>query len=80
MVAEKGAGILEFETAKLTEQMNQLAREADLIGQRGGTFTNRKRVGWQLRRLRFKKATPGKTKRRWQAPWSARSRNEPCVS
>jgi Domain of unknown function (DUF3854) len=66
MVAARFDGIsaFEFGTSELTEQMNRLAREAELIKD-GEEFTNTRRVGWLLKRLRFKKASPGKTHRRW---------------
>ncbi len=67
LVVDKQSGILEFKTAELTRHMNGLARGQDLADSSSEIFTNEKRVGWLLRRLRFQKASPGKTKRRWRA-------------
>ena len=67
MVVEQQTGVLEFKTSELTMRMNGLARGFDLVDSSGEKFTNEKRVGWLLRRLRFEKAPPGKTQRRWCA-------------
>ena len=66
MLEKKQVEVLEFETSTLAMHMELLAEANDLVGPSNDTFTNPRRVGWTLRRLRFQKATPGKTKRRWR--------------
>ena len=56
----------EFETSALTVEVNRLASEADLGDDHFGVFTNVKRIGRQLQRLRFKKAQRTARHKRWQ--------------
>ncbi len=53
------------ETAVLARTMNEIAREAEIVGV-DDDFTNSKKAGWLLQRLRFKKAERAGNKRRWR--------------
>ncbi len=61
----EGKQAMDVETLKVTNEINRLALNADLSTQ-SEDFTNAKKTGRQLSRLRFKKASAGKTKRRWR--------------
>ena len=56
---------LEFGTATLTEKINALAKDEDLGGDHFASFTNVKKVGRLLQRLRFKKGQRTSGQRRW---------------
>jgi hypothetical protein len=60
-----------FSTSQLTDRVNALAREEDLAEQEDATagdgeFTNAKRVGWLLRRLRLDRAPRTAGHKRWE--------------
>ena len=57
---------VEFETSVLCKAMNQLAQEAEVAGQWGEGYTNPKRVGRLLQRLRFTKAQRTSEHKRWK--------------
>ena len=59
------SAFFEFETSEVVQRINRLAQEAE-IASNSEDFTNARRVGWLLKRLRFTKATAGKTRRRWK--------------
>jgi hypothetical protein len=54
----------EFATSELAEFMNNFAKAQDLVAE-DKTFTNSRKVGWLLKRLRFRKA-PNKRTRYWK--------------
>ena len=56
---------LEFETAEVVKRINQHAQENEITND-GEDFTNTRRLGWLLKRMRFQKATKGKTRHRWK--------------
>ena len=60
-----GQKVQELETSAITGTVNNLARDASLTSP-DESFTNPKRVGKLLSRLRFTKATSGKSRRRWR--------------
>lgn len=67
MAKRRGVGVsaFEFETAEAVDVMNRLAQEAEIVDSED-KVTNTRRIGWVLKRLRFKKATPGRTRKRWK--------------
>lgn len=65
MIDKQGVSAFEFETSALVGRINRLARETEITND-GEDFTNPKRVGRLLKRLRFEKAPPGKTRRKWR--------------
>ena len=67
MFEKAKAEALEFETSKLQADMADLAFMNDSADPADKSFPNVNRVGWMLRRLRFEKASAGKTRRRWHA-------------
>jgi len=63
---ESPSGWVEFETATLARTMNQVALEEEVVAD-GQDYTNARRVGWLLKRLRFERAAAGKNHKRWRA-------------
>src|SRR5262249_24914819 len=59
-----GRDSLELVPKDVAAQMNQLARDQDLV-EEGKDFTNHWRVGWLLKRLRFRRLPNAGTKR-WE--------------
>jgi hypothetical protein len=64
LLATSRATVLEFETATLTSEVNRLANEAELTSDED--FTNTKRVGRLLERLRFERAPRTARRKRWK--------------
>lgn len=65
LLMTEGKQTMDVETSRVTDEINRLALNADLSTLLE-PFTNAKKTGRQLGRLRFKKASAGKTKRRWR--------------
>jgi hypothetical protein len=59
------SAVLEFDTSTLTQRINVLAVEAEVINEEE-KFTNPKRVGRLLERLRFQKAPRTAKRKRWK--------------
>jgi hypothetical protein len=60
-----GVSLMEFETSELVEHINRVAKDQEVVDG-DEKVTNARRIGWLLKRLRFQKATPGKTRKRWK--------------
>jgi hypothetical protein len=60
-----GVSLMEFETSELVEHINRIAKDQEVVDG-DEKVTNARRIGWLLKRLRFQKATPGKTRKRWK--------------
>jgi hypothetical protein len=60
-----GVSLMEFETSELVEHINRVAKYQEVVNG-DEKVTNARRIGWLLKRLRFQKATPGKTRKRWK--------------
>jgi hypothetical protein len=67
MAAVSPAAVLRFKTAELVERVNRLAVEQEVVGEGGDKFTNAKRVGKLLARLRFRQAEREGNKHVWRA-------------
>jgi hypothetical protein len=65
---QAGAAETVFQPKDLAEWMNDLAVAEDLAGEASGdkAFTNARRVGWMLKRLRLDKAPRTATRRCWK--------------
>lgn len=72
MAKSRGAAPWEFSTSELTEEINELAREQDLVadetdGENSKTYTSSVRVGRLLERLRLERPqSRNAQKRTWQ--------------
>ena len=65
MFALSVSELIEFTTADLTQRINRLAQETEVVNE-GEDFTNSRRVGRLLGRLRLRSAPRGKTRRGWR--------------
>ena len=67
MAASSLTAMFGFKTAELVEQMNRLAEKLELVQGEGEKFTNGRRVGKLLSRLRFQRSARGEDRRGWTA-------------
>ena len=65
MADECEGDLIIFDATQVAERVNRLAREIGIVGP-SDKFTNEKKVGHVLKKLRFRKTTPTRTRRRRQ--------------
>ena len=58
-------GVMNATASDISERMNMLAKDAEVIGD-GDQFTNARKLGHLLSRLRFQKGTKSKNARPWK--------------